>query len=383
MSTHATTTQGAAPSAVDGNQNWLQRAWRFNQLLTISILLQAALVPIFVVALLMDQSLITGMPRWIKPFKFALSGSIYAATFLWMLTLVQGRKRTVLWLASLTGLALLVETIIIDVQVIRGAASHFNVASTVDGVLFSIMGTFITILAVCNLVLAFWLLFQKIENPLLQTGIRWGVLLSAFGVSMAYLMTAGPTPLQMEALQAGQAVSAIGAHAVGVADGGPGLPFFGWSTTGGDLRIGHFVGLHGMQVLPFLAFLLARRPGSAFNRRRDIRLLHVAGATYLGIAVLVTWQALRSQPLIAPDGQTWLAAGVLTLLSLAGMLWALRTQHEAVASQVIASGVTGEIGRAGRGSDAPCPTGGGTYPSSRWNPFTARDALSRRSSPPA
>jgi hypothetical protein len=328
MSTHATTAQSTTSSLHDGRSNWLQRAWRFNQLLTVSILLQAALVPIFVAAMLMDQSLITGMPRWIKPFKFAVSGSIYAATFLWMLTLVQGRRRAVLWLASLTGLALLMETIIIDVQVLRGVASHFNVTSTLDGALFSIMGAFITLLAVCNLVLAFWLLFQKIENPVLQTGIRWGVLISAFGVSMAYLMTAGPTPAQMEALQAGQAVSAIGAHSVGVSDGGPGLPFFGWSTTGGDLRIGHFVGLHGMQVLPFLAFLLTRRPGSTHTRRRDIRLLHVAGATYLGIAVLVTWQALRAQPLIAPDSVTLLTAGALTLLSLAGMVWALQTRQE-------------------------------------------------------
>jgi hypothetical protein len=174
------------------------------------------------------------------------------------------------------------------------------------------MGGLITMLAVLNLVLAIWLVRQEMADPVFGWGLRWGVIISFVGMLVAFLMTAGPTPLQLAALRDGAALTTVGAHSVGVADGAPGLPFLGWSTVGGDLRVPHFFGLHGMQVLPLLGWLLtlgwARRRWSAWQR---VALVWVAGWSYIALVVLLTWQALRAQPVIAPDGLTWVAYALL------------------------------------------------------------------------
>jgi hypothetical protein len=90
-------------------------------------------------------------------------------------------------------------------------------------------------------------------------------------MGLAFTMTQ-PTPDQMANFE-----GIAGAHTVGASDGGPGLPFLGWSTVGGDLRISHFVGLHGLQVLPLMAIALAAFVTSPVRQRA---VLHGAGVSY-------------------------------------------------------------------------------------------------------
>ena len=110
---------------------------------------------------------------------------------------------------------------------------------------------------------------------------------------------------------------ANGGHTVGAPDGGPGLPGTGWSAEHGDLRIAHFIGLHGMQVLPFLGWLAARH---RYLTSVQTRFAFIAAASYTALTLILWWQALRGQSIVAPDAATlaalaiWLAGTGLGVL---------------------------------------------------------------------
>ena len=88
-----------------------------------------------------------------------------------------------------------------------------------------------------------------------------------------------------------------GSHTVGAPDGGPGIPFVNWSLDAGDLRIAHFVGLHAMQLLPLLAWLLGTRcPGWPATRRSLI--VAVVALLYGAAGLLLYLQAVAGRPLI-------------------------------------------------------------------------------------
>jgi hypothetical protein len=149
-------------------------------------------------------------------------------------------------------------------------------------------------------------------------GMRWGLLVSLLGMAEAGLMIAN------------RGWNDGGGHTVGAPDGGPGLPITDWSLLHGDLRVGHFVGLHALQALPILAWLLATRTG--LDERTRARLLHVAAVAYAGLMVVLTWQALRGQPLLQPDATTLEAGAALVVLVLgAGGLVFARRPRAAIA----------------------------------------------------
>jgi hypothetical protein len=65
-----------------------------------------------------------------------------------------------------------------------------------------------------------------------------------------------------------------------------------------------------MQALPLLAFALSRR--RTVSQRQRLVLITTGGLAYLGWVALLAWQALRGQPVLAPD--------MLTLAAYAGLI---------------------------------------------------------------
>jgi hypothetical protein len=303
--------QSTHPSERPGPLAPLRRAWALNAPLTLLGVVMVGTLLAALVGLVVDHQVITGAPAWLKPAKFAISVTIYCFTFVYLLQFVRGHRRLVSFVANATAFALLVEMVIIVGQVVRGTTSHFNYSTPLDAALWMTMAGFIGLTWTMALILGVLLLFQRMPDPVWAWALRLSVLLALVGMGVAFLMTS-PTAAQLAGAQASNGMPIIGAHTVGVADGGPGLPVLGWSTVGGDLRIPHFFGLHGLQVMLVLGFLLTLPAARAMlNVGQRVALVWTAGLGYLGLIGLLTWQALRGQSLIAPDGLTLAVGGAL------------------------------------------------------------------------
>ena len=288
---------------------------------TMLITFVATLLGIFV-----DHRVITGAPAWLKPAKFAISVSIYCFTFVWMLGFVENWPRLVRLVANVTAASLIVEMVVILTQAARGTTSHFNQTTPLNTALWFMMGAFIVVVWVMNLLLAILLLLQRMPGHAFAWSLRLALLISAVGMATAFFMVT-PTPEQATRIAGGYGPRVVGAHSVGVADGGPGLPVFGWSTLGGDLRVAHFVGLHALQVLPFLGWLLTRRKGvlALLSASDQLALVWSAAVAYLGVVLTLTWQALRGQSVVHPDTKTLAAASSLVaVFAISVLITALR-----------------------------------------------------------
>lgn len=235
---------------------------------------------VFLALMPFDSRSILGLDPWIKPSKFAISITIYLVTMAWLVGYLEIGARVRAFISWSLVLAMVVEIVLIAIQAARGTTSHFNVAAPLDSAIFATMGIVISYAAV----VAGYVLYLYVRNaPDLPGPLLWGIRL---GLVVFLLANAQ-----------GWIMAAHLSHSVGAPDGGPGLPYVNWSTTVGDLRVAHFIGLHAIQALPLAGLIF-----SALERRGLLRGATLwTAATAVGYAVVVIGtaiQAFAGRPLI-------------------------------------------------------------------------------------
>jgi len=229
------------------------------------------LLVIAIVLCTVDNTQITGINAWIKPMKFAISITVYAWTFGWILHYIPNQKQ-INFISRGVVICMLVENSLIFMQAARGVRSHYNITTVFDIAVFNTMGIFILINTFIILYTII-LFFQKIE---LETPLLW-----AWRAGLIFFFLGG--------ISGGIMAGALH-HTIGAADGGPGLPFLNWSTLAGDLRSPHFITMHGLQAIPLTTLLFFR------SSRSLVLLFSVA---YLGLCLWLHWLAFSGIPVIS------------------------------------------------------------------------------------
>ena len=244
-----------------------------------TVILNLVFIPLCLLGLLIDDRTLMGINVWIKPLKFAISGGIYTLTVGYLFTLYPYSNRKKAIIGNIVGWTLLIEVGIITYQASRGVLSHYNMSNPFDGILFAIMGIFIGI----NVLIMVLFIVDTIRLKLntsrpIQIAILMGWLVVFFGSWVG-----------------GQMIDQM-SHNVGVTDGGPGLPLVNWSTVAGDLRVAHFFGLHGIQIIPLAALWLQNKLGATSKGTMVWTLIF--GLLYASWIAFTFYQAKQGMPLI-------------------------------------------------------------------------------------
>ena len=219
---------------------------------------------------------------WIKPIKFSMSFSTFASTMSLLLLALRIPKWQLTLVRRAIAASVALEILSLAAQAWR-SAYHVAGYSLMDTSLAQMTNTMVMV----NTGIVCWMLILFCANRV-RADVVDGPMVSAIRCSIMIFLAGNAI---------GGYMLARGSHTVGVADGGPGLPFVNWSVIGGDLRIAHFIAIHAIQIVPLFAYMLSQMaPIPPVKLRRM-----AVGALAIAVSVLVgaTFvQAALGRPLL-------------------------------------------------------------------------------------
>lgn len=233
-----------------------------------SILTDLKFLPLVVVSTLflcfaigglaLDHRLINGDLCWIKLFRFSASLIVYGLTLGWMARFVKDGEQTFKWLSptlSMSGffeLSIIATTTFLSLSSLTG-----NEVASLQNVLSISSKLAIAPISAAALIMFRLVLRQKELPAVVGQSLRWGLILCIVGFTPGVMMMFNPTS-QL-------------------------------------LKLAHFAGLHGLQLLPILGMVLQSLPTTRVSQPIKMRMLHTFGLIYL-LALL----ALSSAATITP-----------------------------------------------------------------------------------
>jgi hypothetical protein len=214
-----------------------------------------------------------------KAMTFAETGWLLCWVVGWLLPLITMRRWERNVVAGSTWTLSVVATAIMTLQVWRGIPSHYNFTTLLDGALFISTGIMASILMVGMVVLLRSALREQHLAPSVLLSIRAGTAIMLFGTTIGFLMS-----MNSSGVWQGVAHLLETRFDMQVRDG----------EVGGDLVLLHAIGVHGLNLVPLVAWLLSYSPISERTRT-----LITAFVTFniVAIAIVLSVQVFNAVPL--------------------------------------------------------------------------------------
>jgi hypothetical protein len=215
---------------------------------------------------------VLGINAWIKPLKFFLSSVIFSWTMGWLMIYLQqpGKVTVYSWVVVLV---LAFELVYIVWKASKGELSHFNISSSFNGLMFSLMGIAISIMTAWTGYIT--ILFFIKSFPSLPQSYVWGIRL-------------GLVLFVIFAFAGGIMAARLSHNVGGEMSASKGLPVLNWSKQFGDLRVAHFFGMHALQILPLIGFYISKTKSSII----------IIAVVYFALVTASLLQAFNGKPLI-------------------------------------------------------------------------------------
>jgi hypothetical protein len=243
---------------------------------------------------------------WRKAVTFGMSFGITTISVAWVMTFLPKRKVAGWLLMGLFGLANLAEVALVTMQAWRRQPSHFNFSTSFDSFVFGLMRNSVIVIALGIVVVTVWS-FRSLHAPRsLALAIRAGLLLLVLSQLLGFLIVLnGLNVLERESIDTPAATSHDLSHL----------------GEDGAMKVPHAVTIHGLQVLPALAWLTQF---SRWSEHRRVRIVAVAVVGYAGLCLASAWQTFNGIATLDLDAAGTVGVAVSIVLLGAAFITTLR-----------------------------------------------------------